>query len=222
MRAVADVGAEQFEVLVQRQSIQADGAFAGAEVAGQHAQESTFAASTGTHHADQVTAPGGETDAIKGRLAVVVAVKKIRHFQTADQVSFFLNDAVAKVTAQAHPFANINHRPVVQHGPLPHQLTTDQNRTASLQNLHHSALGLIVAGNPDQQLTAGIRREQNVARTQQGRIVRDQIVRLAGRQRETPAHFPSPPTQFRKGNFRFVRKGNLVGQPSFQAFPHSQ
>ena len=222
MWAKRNVRPEETQMVIECEAIEFDGAFAWFEVPGEHAQEGAFAAAAWPHHADHFAAAHREADPIDCRLAFIEPVGHVGDVEAADQIALFLDDAIAKVAAQADALANVDDTAVGEIGLLAHWLAPHEHRPVALQHFERPALRVVVADDPQQQLTPRVRRKQNVSRPQQCRVIGNEIVRLARRKREPAAEFAGAAAQLRERDLGLVGKRDLVRQPSFQPLADAQ
>src|SRR5216110_3242911 len=100
LRDVTDVALELIEVFVERAIVQQHLPLARLKLASEHFHERAFAGAARAHHANQLAAIHRERNAFESDLVVAESMRDVHHFERANDVAFFLDDALGKIAAK--------------------------------------------------------------------------------------------------------------------------
>ena len=206
LRDVTDVTLERVEVVIKRLAVEQDLAAGGLQLAAEHAHERALAGAARAHHADQFAAIEREADAFERDVAVAEAMVDVDHFETADDVAFFLDDPLGKIAAQELADIDPDGVAIRQRSGRPHRDIADHDRAVGFQHFEHADALVVVAGNLEQHVAGGSGRKQDIVFLEQARVIRDEVFRFRSLELESAAQRARPAPQIEKIQLGVVMK----------------
>src|SRR4029434_7453997 len=113
------------------------------------------------HHTDQFAAIERKADAFERNVAVAEAMVNIDHFETADDVAFFLDDPLGKIAAEE--LTNIYPEGVAirQGSCRAHRDVPAHDRAVGFRHFEKADPPVVITGNLEQDIARGSRRKQD-------------------------------------------------------------
>ena len=198
LRDVTDVALERVEVVVKRLAVEQNLAAGRLQLPAEHPHERALAGAARAHHANQLAAIERKADAFEPDLAVAEAMVDVDHFETADDVAFFLDDPLGKIAAQELPDIDPDGVAIRQRSGRAHRDVADHDRAVGLEHFEKADALVVIAGNLEQDIAAGSGRKQDVVFLEQARVIRDEVFRFRGLELKPPAHRARPAPQIEK------------------------
>src|SRR6267143_67665 len=103
LRNITDVFLELVQVWIERSTIQKNLAARWLKLSGQHPEQRALARTARAHHADQLAATQRKCNSFESRIAAGETVRHLAHFERANDVALFFDDALGKIAAQKLP-----------------------------------------------------------------------------------------------------------------------
>ena len=103
LRNVTDVALQLIEIRIKRLAVEQNLAAGRLDLAAEHLEQRAFAGSARAHHANQLAAIDRKRNAVEPDIAAAEAMVDIAHFERANDVALFLDDALGKIAAQKLP-----------------------------------------------------------------------------------------------------------------------
>src|SRR4029077_2776492 len=142
-------------------------------------------------------------------------MRDLAYLQGANDVALFLDDALGKIALQKLPNIDANGIAILQRRGGPHVGLTHHYWAISLQHFERADALVVIAKNLQQHIASSPRREQNIVRFEQTRVVRNQIFRFRGLQLKTTAERPGAAAQIEQIQLAIVMENDPILQSRF-------
>ncbi len=135
----------------------------------------------------------------------------IDHFEAANDVALFLDDALGKIAAQELPDIDADGVAILERSGRPRTgCLADHDRAIGFDHFEGADPLVVIAQDFQQDIAARSRRKQDVVLFEQARIVRDEIFGLGGLELETATHGARAAPQVDQIHLAVVVENDLV------------